>query len=95
MTLARHVLSVVLLAVVLVTPAMGAERTVTLAVDNMTCSSCPYIVEKALTRVPGVSSAEVSFEDKTATVTFDDARTGVDALTRATADAGYPSTVGN
>lgn len=27
------------------------------------------------------------------TVTFDDTRTTVDALTKATADAGYPSTV--
>lgn len=41
----------------------AAERTVTLAVDKMTCVTCPYIVKQALTRVAGVKRAEVSFED--------------------------------
>lgn len=34
-----------------------------------------------------------SFETKEAVVTFDDARTKVDALRKATATAGYPSMV--
>lgn len=89
----RKFFSSALLALVLAMPALAAERTVTLDVDNMTCSSCPYIVKKALMRVPGVSAAEVSFEDKIATVTFDDETTSVGALTRATANAGYPATV--
>ncbi|MGH8188090.1 MAG: cation transporter, partial [Steroidobacteraceae bacterium] len=57
--------------------ALSAERTVTLAVDKMTCASCPYIVKQALTRLAGVKQAGVSFEEKRATVTFDDAVTSV------------------
>ncbi|MDO9196917.1 cation transporter, partial [Rhodoferax sp.] len=44
-------------------------------------------------QVPGVRQAEVNFDKRLATVTFDDSRTSVDALTQATEDAGYPSTL--
>jgi len=73
------------------TAAFAAEKTVTLAVENMTCTACPHIVKGSLTAVPGVSHVEVSFADKTATVTFDDAKAAIPALVRATTDAGYPS----
>jgi periplasmic mercuric ion binding protein len=69
----------------------AAERTATLAVQNMYCADCPFIVKKSLERVPGVASAAVSFKDKTATVTYDDSRTDITALTTATTKAGYPS----
>ncbi len=71
--------------------ALAAERIVTLRVENMTCASCPYIVKKTLAAVPGVREVEVSFPEKTAVVTFDDAKTEVDALTAATGQVGYPS----
>jgi len=71
--------------------AIAAPRSVTLAVEGMTCVSCPYQVRAALKKVDGVSKIEVSFADKRAIVTFDDARTDVSALTRATANAGFPS----
>lgn len=77
----------------LATAAAAAQRTVTLAVDNMSCESCPYIVEESLERVNGVLDATVSFEERTAVVRYDDGRTGVDALTRATGEAGYPSRI--
>lgn len=73
--------------------AEAGQRSVTLAVDNMSCASCPYIVEQSLERVDGVVDATVSFEDRTAVVRYDDTQTDVDALTRATGDAGYPSRV--
>lgn len=72
-------------------PVAAGERTVTLAVDNMTCPSCPYIVRKTLAAVAGVTAVEVSLDAGTATVTFDDAETDIDALTAATAGNGYPS----
>lgn len=71
--------------------ALADERTVTLAVDKMTCASCPHIVKQTLTRVSGVKRADVSFQEKSATVTFDDAVTSVAGLTKATADVGFPS----
>ncbi|HEX9808794.1 MAG TPA: mercury resistance system periplasmic binding protein MerP [Alphaproteobacteria bacterium] len=72
-------------------PAMAAERTVTLAVENMTCVSCPYIVKRAMERVPGVSKVDVSYADKTAIVTFDDAKTTAEVIARASANVGYPA----
>ena len=73
------------------TTAFAAERTVTLAVQNMYCSACPHTVKSSLQSVPGVKAVSVSYEDKTAVVTFDDERTNVKALTAATTNAGYPS----
>jgi mercuric ion binding protein len=74
-------------------PAMAATKTVTLSVPGMTCETCPITVKLALAKVEGVRKAEVSFEKKEAVVTFDDAKTKVEALTEATKNAGYPSTV--
>jgi len=66
-------------------------HTVTLAVENMTCGTCPIVVRKALERVPGVSSTAIDFEKKTATVTFDPDEATSARLTQATTDAGFPS----
>jgi len=74
--------------------AHAAERTVTLSVQNMYCAACPYTVRASLEAVPGVTSVVVSFPEKTALVTYDDAKTDIDALTAATTNAGYPSIAG-
>jgi mercuric ion binding protein len=78
-------------ALVAATTALAGERTVTLAVHNMYCSACPYIVKRSLTKVPGVAEVAVSFAKKTATVTYDDRQATVALLTAATTRAGYPS----
>lgn len=84
--------ALVLIASVMATPAAFAGvRTVTFAVDNMTCASCPYIVKTSMAAVPGVSTVAVSFETKTATVTFDDTKTNPDAIAAASMNAGYPA----
>ena len=71
----------------------AATRTATLNVSGMDCAACPITVKKALSRVDGVSDVKVSFKKRQATVTFDDSTTSIESLTRATIDAGYPSTV--
>ncbi|HZV06214.1 MAG TPA: mercury resistance system periplasmic binding protein MerP [Gemmataceae bacterium] len=76
-------------------PVWAATKTVTLSVSNMTCAVCPITVKRALSSVAGVTTAEVSFEKQEAVVTFDDAKTSVEALTKATGNAGYPSTQKN
>jgi len=74
--------------------AMAADsRTVTLDVTKMDCAVCPITVRKALEKVPGVDTAKVDFKTKRAVVAFDPAKTSPEALTRATADAGFPSSV--
>jgi periplasmic mercuric ion binding protein len=72
-------------------PAAATERTATLAVDNMTCETCPPIVRKSLARIPGVAKADISAKTGTATVVFDDTVASVDVLVAARTNAGYPS----
>lgn len=74
-------------------PAWAGVQTVTLAVPGMTCGVCPITVHKALTTVPGVEKVSVNEAKKDAVVTFDDTKTNVKALIKATTDAGYPSVV--
>ena len=76
-------------------PAVAEVKTVTLAVPGMNCDLCPLTIKKAVSKVPGVSAVSASYSTKEAIVTFDDTRTNVDALTKATANAGYPSSVKN
>jgi mercuric ion binding protein len=77
--------------------AAAAEQTVTLRVENMYCASCPFIVKQTLARVPGVNRVEISYEEETAiavaVVVYEDSKTSTDALTAATFDVGFPSTV--
>lgn len=75
------------------TPAWAATKTVTLSMHSMTCVTCPITVRMALSRVPGVENAQVSFERREAIVTFDSTKTTVEVLAKATENAGFPSTV--
>ena len=84
--------AIALIASVMTAPAaFAAERTVTFAVENMTCASCPYIVKSSMEGVVGVAKVAVSFRAKTATVSFDDAKTNPDAIATASMNAGYPA----
>ena len=76
-----------------VAPVLAATQTVTLSVPGMTCAACPITVKKAISKVEGVSKTDVNFDKREAVVTFDDAKTNVQKLTKATEDAGYPSSV--
>jgi mercuric ion binding protein len=73
--------------------SFAAPKTVALDVPGMICELCPLTVRKALQKVQGVEKVAVSYEKKEAVVTFDDAKTSLEALTKATKDAGYPATV--
>lgn len=81
------------LIALLALPAWAAMQTITLSVPGMTCAACPITVKAALNQVDGVSQVEVSYAELEALVSFDDTRTSVAALTQATANAGYPSTL--
>lgn len=86
----------VLIAAIVASPFTlfaGALQTVTLDVQNMTCAVCPITVKKALERLSGVTEVKVDFDKKTATLSFDPDKASLAALTKATADAGYPSSV--
>ena len=81
------------LALAFASSAWAGVRTVTPSLPSMYCEMCPATVKKALSKVPGVSKIDASYEQKQVLVTFDDAKTSVEALQKATANAGYPSTL--
>lgn len=75
-----------------VQPLPRSDRRIELAIDGMTCASCVRRVEKALTRVDGVASAQVNMATEVATVAYDDHAVPLDTLTSAVAAAGYTAT---
>lgn len=75
------------------TALAATPKTVELNVQNMTCELCPLTVKKSLEKVLGVSAVKVDFDHKTATVSYDADKAQPEALTKATTNAGYPSTV--
>jgi mercuric ion binding protein len=81
------------LAALLCLPTFALAKTqkVSLNVPTMDCETCPLTIKAALVKVPGVSSAKVSYQKREAVVVFDDAKTNVETLKKATEDAGYPS----
>jgi Cu+-exporting ATPase len=60
-----------------------------LRIEGMTCASCVSRVERALTRVPGVLSAQVNLATEQATVTRSRGAAPLAVLLRALQDAGY------
>ena len=83
--------SAIVLAV-LVAPAWSATKTVPLSMPGMNCAACPITVKKALVKVDGVAKVDVNLDKREVVVTFGDAKAAISQLTRATTDAGYPST---
>ena len=83
-----------LAAIVAASSAFAAgTRTATLDVTSMDCAVCPITVRKALEKVPGVGSAKVDLKTHRAVVAFDPSKTTPEVLMKATADAGFPSSV--
>lgn len=89
----KKLATLIALTATLSAPAWAAIKTITLSVPGMTCDACPITVKRALSKVAGVQKAEVSFEKREAVVAFDDAKSNIEAITKATANAGYPSTL--
>jgi Cu+-exporting ATPase len=63
-------------------------------VKGMTCNHCVKRVTKALKNISGVEAAEVSLERQSASVRFDEKKTGAEAIRQAIIDAGYESDEG-
>ncbi len=91
----RHLFAGAILgsALLLSSAAMAAEKTVKLSIPGMNCASCPYMVKQAISTVDGIKSVTATMEDRSATVTFDEAVATIAEIQQATAEIGYPSTV--
>ncbi len=88
-----HMAAVFIVVSIAPAVAIAAEQTVKLSVPGMTCASCPYMVKQAISAVDGIKAVEATMEDRSATVTFEDTLTSVEAIQQATANIGYPSTL--
>lgn len=76
--------------------AYAATSTTVLHIEGMTCAGCETAVKLVLRKTPGVISAEVSYEEKRAVVTFDPAKTTPQKIATAVAEAlSYKVTVGD
>ncbi|MBU2800976.1 MULTISPECIES: mercury resistance system periplasmic binding protein MerP [Acidithiobacillus] len=89
----KKIATLLALSAALSAPAWAATQAVTLSIPGMTCGACPITVRAALKREPGVETVGIDEAQKQVTVTYDDSKTNVQALTQATKDAGYPSSV--
>lgn len=66
-------------------------KTITLNVEGMHCGGCVKSIERVLTELDGVQSADVQLEGK-ATITFDENRVNVAQLIEVIEDAGFDAT---
>ncbi|UCF96895.1 MAG: copper chaperone CopZ [Spirochaetaceae bacterium] len=58
-------------------------------VDGMSCDHCKMAVTKAVSALEGVSSVEVSLENKTVSVDYEEGRLAADAIKQAIEAQGY------
>ena len=61
----------------------------TLYVTGMSCTHCSARVESVLKELPGVNSAAVDLEGKTASVEYDEDQVSLETMAKAIEDAGY------
>ncbi len=80
-----------ILALLVAGPALAATQAATLSVPTMSCASCPVTIKAALTKIPGVASIKSDLAKRQTTIVYDDAKTDLATLSKATADAGFPS----
>lgn len=73
--------------------SIADPRTVTLEIAGMTCGGCAIAAPKVLTRLDGVTKAEVSYETRRATVTYDPEKVTVEQLIAAVKKLGYTASV--
>lgn len=76
-------------------PALPATAalTITFAIKGMTCGGCVIGTRTVLTRLPGVTKADVSYEKGTAVVTYDPHKVTVEQMVAAIKTLGYTATV--
>ena len=92
----KHILLSSALAITAFTSAAFAEeRTVEIAVSELTCPSCSFIVASSMRGVPSVQIDDFvdgpEYGQGVYSVTFDDAETSVEDIIKAVAANGYPA----
>jgi periplasmic mercuric ion binding protein len=77
--------------------AWAAEQQVRIAVGDLSCPSCAYIVSSAMSDVPTVEVIDFQvgeiWSEGTFTVTFDDSSATPDMIVEAVTGYGYPASI--
>jgi len=68
---------------------MIMEKTITIAVEGMSCEHCVRAVKSAVEAQKGVKAVEVSLEGKSARVVYEEGLIGPDELKAAILEEGY------
>lgn len=74
------------------TAATQATEKVTFGVRGMTCASCANRIERGLSKLPGVSEANVNLAMEKASVTYEPSQVTLDQMTSKVRDLGYQVT---
>jgi periplasmic mercuric ion binding protein len=77
----------------LASAAQAADQTLVVEVGTMACGADPHNIKNSLAALTGVKNIQISLPDKTATITFDNAKSNADAILVAIAGAGYAGLV--
>ncbi len=70
-----------------------AEVKQTYPIRGMHCASCVRVIERSLSKTPGVKEANVNLATEKATVTFDDTQCGPSQIASAVSNVGYTALV--
>lgn len=65
----------------------------TLSIKGMHCASCVHVIEKSLSKTPGVTYANVNLLNESADVEYDPAGVSEDQLLQVVSNVGYQATV--
>ncbi len=76
-------------------PPSAALKTIAFKVEGMTCGGCVIGVRTVLLQLPGVNKADVSYEQRRATVMYDDTKVTAEGMIAAIKTLGYTATVGS
>jgi len=66
-----------------------AEKRIELDIEGMTCASCSARIQRVVSRLPGVSSAEVNLATNRASITFDPTLVRLTEIKQAISNSGY------
>jgi P-type Cu+ transporter len=64
-----------------------------LKIQGMTCAACAKAVERASKKVEGVTEASVNLATEKLSVSFDENKTNLDAISAAITKAGYKASI--
>jgi mercuric transport protein len=80
------------LSFILAQGALAENKSVCFNVEGMTCAACTVTTKAAVKKLKGIKDVQVSLDDKSAVIKFDDSLTSSDEIKKKIDDIGYKAT---